>query len=290
MKKWCAQAVCAVALPFVLASAAAAQQHKIHEYKLHEPLDQGAPFAVLIGPDHTAYTLVPRRDGNWILSQVQQWWQEKPVEVGILVEGFSSHDSLSAPPQMDLRLTPDGKFLVTILSADMRVPPGDPYPMDMIVEVVRLDTFAVVNTEQMRSLGLRGQMTGFLDHDGQLVVRSAVAPSEPTAGTTPYITWFRMSVPELKPELMCSFQWPETANTEEIETACGSFAKKEGAASAQEFDRSSLHPAAPPPPVAPDGLTLSPKDRFQSKTVTIDGKPLTLVVLNGIDLQVFAEK
>ncbi|MGC2620109.1 MAG: hypothetical protein WA414_13780 [Acidobacteriaceae bacterium] len=290
MKKWRIPAACAVALSLAFASLALAEQRKVHEYKLHEPTDQGAPFALLIGPDHAAYTLVPRRDGNWILSQVQQWWQEKPVEVGILVEGFSNHDSVSAPGQMDLAITPDGKFLVTILSAGIRVPTGDPYPMDMIVEVVRLDTFEVVNTEHMRSLGLRGMMTGFLDHDGQLVVRSAVAPDDPAQGTAPYITWFRMSVPELKPELMCSFQSSAPANPQDVENACGSFAKREGAVSAQAFDQAWQHPAAPPAPVAPDGVAFSPKDRFQSTTVTIDGKPLTLVVVNGIDLQVYAEK
>jgi hypothetical protein len=73
MKKWCFQAGCGVALSLALACVAGAEQHKIHEYKLHEPLDQGAPFALLVGPDHAAYTLIPRRDGNWILSQVQQW-------------------------------------------------------------------------------------------------------------------------------------------------------------------------------------------------------------------------
>jgi hypothetical protein len=290
MNKWCVQAGCAVVLSLGLASLAVAEQHKVHEYKLHEPLDQGAPFALLVGPDHAAYTLIPRRDGNWILSQVQQWWQEKPVEVGILVEGFSSHDAVAAAPQMNLAITPDGKYLVTTLSAPMRVAPGDPYPMDMIVEVIRLDTFAVVNTEHMRSLGLRGLMTGFLDHDGKLVVRSAVAPEQPTAGATPYITWFRISVPELKPELMCSFQWPDAANSPEMETACGAFAKTEGAASAEEFDRASQHAVPPAAPVAPDGLVYSPKDRFQTATFTSDGKPITLVVLNGIDLQVFADK
>jgi hypothetical protein len=206
------------------------------------------------------------------------------------VEGFSSHDAVAAAPQMNLAITPDGKYLVTTLSAPMRVAPGDPYPMDMIVEVVRLDTFAVVNTEHTRSLGLRGLMTSFLDHDGKLVVRSAVAPEQPTAGATPYITWFRISVPDLKPELMCSFQWPDAANSQEMETACGAFAKTEGATSAQEFDRTTQHVAPPQAPVAPDNFTYSPKDRIQTTTVTIDRKPLTLVVLNGIDLQVFAEK
>jgi len=133
-------------------------------------------------------------------------------------------------------------------------------------------------------------MTSFLDHDGKLVVRSAVAPEQPTAGATPYITWFRISVPDLKPELMCSFQWPDAANSQEMETACGAFAKTEGATSAQEFDRTTQHVAPPQAPVAPDNFTYSPKDRIQTTTVTIDRKPLTLVVLNGIDLQVFAEK
>jgi hypothetical protein len=290
MKKWRVQAGCAVALSLGLASLAGGEQHKIHEYKLHEPLDQGAPFAMLVGPDHTAYTLIPRRDGNWILSQVQQWWEEKPVEVGILVEGFSSHDAVAAAPQMNLAITPDGKYLVTTLSAAMRVAPGDAYPVDVIVEVVRLDTFTVVNTEHMRSLGLRGMMNSFLDHDGKLVVRSAVAPEQPAAGATPYITWFRLSVPDLKAEVMCSFQWPDAANAAEMETACGAFAKTEGAASAEEFDRATQHVAPPPAAVAPDNFIYSPKDRFQTTPVTIDGKLLTLVVLNGIDLQVFAEK
>lgn len=268
----------------VTALAAGAQARKVHDYRLHEIEDRGAPFSMLVGPDHTVYTLLPRRDGQWILSEVKDWWQDKPMELGIVVEGFSSRDAVSAPGQMDLALTPDGQYLVTLLSARMRVTPDDPYPMDMLVEVVRLDKFEVVMTEHMRSLGIRGQLHGGMDSGGQLLVNSEVAAVDENGATKPWNSWFAVTVPAMKAHLACSY---ERADPAAMETACGSFAKTEGYGSAADLN-GKIWPGAPTAvPVAPAGVTIASKDRFASQTVDVDGKPLSLVVVNGVDVQAY---
>lgn len=271
------------------ALAAGAQARKIGEYKLHEQEDRGAPFAMTLGPDQTVYTLIPRHDGNWVLSEVQNWWQPKPHEIGILVEGFSAKDPVTSMRQMDLGVTPDGKYLVTILSAGMRAAADDPYPADMIVEVVRLGDFAVVMTDHMRSLGIRGNLQGGFDRGGQLLVNSALVGGE--AGSAPYVTWFGVSVPEVKAQLECSYQAAADAkDMQPMEAGCAEFAKKEGYGSAADLAGavwSRATPAAAAVP-APPGVAISSKDRWQARTVTVDGKPVTLLVINGIDLEVYA--
>jgi hypothetical protein len=280
---WCGLAMAAVA--------AAAQAHKVHEYRLHESEDRNAPFAMALGPDNTLYTLLPRRDGNWILSRVKQWWLDRPDELGIVVEGFSARDPIASLGQMDLAFTPDGKYLVAVLSAPLRVAADDAYPMDMIVEVVRLDAFQAIDTEHMRSLGIRGNLIGAMDRAGHLVVDSSIPPgASEDAGTTPYVTWFRVAVPGMKPELMCSYQaGADAKDAKPREDACSAFARTEGYASAAELAASLPH-ATPPenPAEPPGGIAIPPKDRFQAETVTVDGKPLTLVVLDGVDVEVYA--
>lgn len=271
-------------LAFALAAAlAGAQARKIHEYRLHEQEDRSAHFAIAVGPDHTVYTLIPRRDGNWILSEVKGWWQDKPDELGIAVQGFSAHDPVGTLHQMDLAVTPDSQYLVSIVSAELRVPPDDPYPTDLLVEVVRLADFSVVDTEHMRALGMRGHLQGGLDRAGHLLVRSEIAP--PGGGSSaPFDTVFAVTVPEMKPQLVCSYESGDPG----LESSCGEFAKKEGYASAADLAQA-LWSAAPSPPQAlPAGVSLSPRDRWQSVSVTIDGKPLTLLVINGVNLEVFA--
>lgn len=267
------------------ALAAGAQARKVHEYKLHEQEDRGAPFGLTLGPDHTAYTLIPRRDGNWVLSEVQNWWQDKPHEIGILVPGFSQHDAVSDLRQMDLAVTPDNKYIVAILSAGMRVANDDPYPTDMMVEVTRLDNFEMVTADHMRSLGMRGDLRAGMDRASQLLVRSQMAGG---GDAGPYVTWFAVSVPEVKARLLCSYQTSADAkDAQPMEQACAEFAGKDGYASAAELS-SAVWGAPPPAPVAPPGVTFPPKDRFDARSVTIDGKPLTLVVINGVTLQGYA--
>jgi hypothetical protein len=36
-------------------------------------------------------------------------------------------------------------------------------------------------------------------------------------------------------------------------------------------------------------VSVAPKDRWQAATVTVDGKALTLVVINGVQLQVYGQ-
>jgi hypothetical protein len=272
--------------------AAGAQTRKIHEYRLHEAEDKSAPFAMTVGPDNTLYTLLPRRDGNWVLSRVDRWWLDHPGELGILIEGFSAHDPVASFGQMSLAVTPDGKYLVALISSALRAAPDEAYPMDMIVEVVRLDNFQAIDTEHMRSLGIRGNLVGALDGAGHLLVDSSIPASGAEAGATPYVTWFRVGLPTLKPELMCSYAAPADAkDTKPMEDACAAFAKAEGYASAAEI-AASLPRAAPPenPPQAPAGIAISPKEHYQAQTVTVDGKPLTLVVVGGVDVQVYANE
>lgn len=272
-------------LAFCLAvGVAGAQVRKIHEYRLHEQEDRGARFAMTVGPDHTVYTLIPRRDGNWILSEVKNWWQDKPTELGIAVQGFSARDPVGSWDQMDLAVTPDGQYLVTILSADLRVAPDDPYPTDLLVEVVRLSDFSVVDTEHMRALGMRGHMRGGLDRTGHLLVRSEITP-QGGSNSAPFDTVFAVTVPEMKPQLVCSYESGDAAG---MESSCGDFAKKEGYGSAAELAQAIWRTAPAPPQALPAGLSLAAKDRWQSTNVTVDGKPLTLVVVNGVNLQVFA--
>ena len=272
-------------LVFVLAAAVAgAQARKIHEYRLHEQEDRGTQFAMTVGPDHTVYTLIPRRDGNWILSKVKDWWQDKPTELGIAVQGFSARDPVGSLDQMDLAVTPDGQYLVTIVSADLRVSPDDLYPTDLLVEVVRLSDFGVVDTEHMRALGMRGHMRGGLDRAGHLLVRSQIMP-QGGGSSAPFDTVFAVTVPEMKPQLVCSYESGDAAG---MESSCGDFAKKEGYASAAELAQSVWRTAPAPPQTLPAGLSLPAKDRWQSASVTLDGKPLTLVVINGVNLEVFA--
>jgi hypothetical protein len=186
---------------------------------------------------------------------------------------------------MDLALTPDGQYLVTLLSARMRVTPDDPYPMDMLVEVVRLDKFEVVMTEHMRSLGIRGQLHGGMDSGGQLLVNSEVAAVDENGATKPWNSWFAVTLPAMKAHLACSY---ERADPAAMETACGSFAKTEGYGSAADLN-GKIWPGAPTAvPVAPAGVTIASKDRFASQTVDVDGKPLSLVVVNGVDVQAYA--
>jgi hypothetical protein len=273
-------ALCALAL--------SAQTHKVREYRLHEQDDKAAPFAMLIGPDNTLYTLIPRRDGNWVLSRVQRWWLDHPDELGILVEGFSARDPIASLGQMTLALTPDGKYLVTLLSAPLRVAPGDPYPMNLIVEVVRLDTFQVIGAEQGRSLGMRGNLLAAVDPSGHLLVDSSIPATE--AASAPYVTWFRVALPSLKPELVCSYQAPaDSKDLKPSEDACAAFAKSEGYASAAELAASLPQPVPPATPAEPPpGIAIPPKTHFLAQSATVDGKPLTLIVLDGVDLQVYA--
>ncbi len=271
------------------ALSAGAQLRKIHEYKLHEQEDRGAPFGMTVGPDHTLYTLIPRRDGNWILSEVQGWWQEHPEERGIVVEGYSARDAVASPGQMDAAVTADGKYVVTVVSAGFRVAPDDPYPMDMIVEVVRLDGFEVVDTEHMRTLGMRGVLLGGIDRAGKLLVRSAVGT--PGAESSPYVSWFAVSVPDEKAQMECSYQAAaDGKDTQPMEEGCGGFAKQEGYGSAAELDGKVWPTGTPPAPVVPPGVAISSKDRFQTEAVVVDGKKLTLVVVNGVDVQVYASE
>jgi hypothetical protein len=269
------------------ALAASAQSRKIGEYKLHEQEDRGAPFAMTLGPDHTVYTLLPRRDGNWVLSEVQNWWQPKPHEIGILIEGFSARDPVSAIRQTDLFVTSDNQYLVTILTAALRVAPDDPNPTDMIVEVVRLRDFEVLTTSHMRGLGLRGDLAGGFDRSGQLLVSSSIAGGD--SAPAPWVTWFAVSLPAVKAQLQCSYQAAaDPKDAQPMEAACADWAKKEGYASAADLGRAVWAPTFPPAPPAPPGVSISSKDRFQIATVTVDSKPLTLVVINGVDLQVYS--
>ncbi|MGC2635567.1 MAG: hypothetical protein WA294_00195 [Acidobacteriaceae bacterium] len=266
---------------------AQSQARKIREYKLHEQGERSAPFGMTLGSDHTIYTILPRQDGNWILSEVQNWWQDKPHEIGIVVEGFAARDEVSNPGQMDLAVTPDGRDLVTILTSSLRVPAGDPYPMDMIVEIVRLDNFAVVETQHMRSLGFRGNLAGGMDRSGHLLVSSSVPGGGNDAPSAPYVSWFEVTMPDMKPQLECSYQAAaDPKDTQRIEEACAEFAKKDGYASAAEL----IAQVWPQPKAieAPPGVTVPSKDRFDTRTVDVDGKPLTLVVVNGVSLQVYA--
>lgn len=267
-----------------------AQSRKIHEYRLHEQEDKNAgPFAMLVGPDNTLYTLIARRDGNWVLSRVRGWWLDRPEEVGILVEGFSARDPVASLGQMDLALTPDGKYIVVLLSAALRTANDDPYPMEMLVDVVRLDTFQSTDTEHMRSLGIRGQLLAAFDRAGHLLVDSSIPPTG--SETAPYVTWFVVGVPGLKAQLMCSYQPTDGKDVKAAEDACGAFAKAEGYASAADV-AAAFPQAAPPgnPAQAPPGVAISPKDHFQFKAVTVEGKAVTLVVVNGVDVQVYANE
>lgn len=287
--KWksrCVRCGLAAALLFNVL-AAQSQARKIHEYKLHEQEDRGAPFAMTLGPDHTVYTLIPRRDGNWVLSEVQNWWQDKPHEIGILVPGFSQHDAFSDLRQMDLAVTPDNKYLVAITTGGMRVANDDPYPTDMMVEVTRLDSFEMLTADHMRSLGMRGTLRAGMDRSGQLLVRSEMAGS---ADAGPYVTWFAVSIPDVKGRLLCSYQASSDAkDAQPMEQACAEAARTGGFASAAELNSAIWGTGAPPPaPAAPPGVSIPSKDRFDSRTVTIDGTALTLVVINGVTLQVYA--
>lgn len=274
----------ALALCLAGSAPAGAQSHKIREYRLHEQEDRGAPFAMTVGPDNTLYTLIPRRDGNWILSEVKNWWQEKPAELGIPVEGFAAREPVTSWDQMQLAVTPDGQFLIAILSADLRVLPDDPYPTDTIVEFIRLADFNVLETEHMRALGMRGRLYGGIDRTGHLLIRSEIG-SPGGGNSAPFDTWFAVSVPEMKAQLVCSFN---SGDTPGMESSCSDFAKKEGYPSSVDLARSVWPPPPATPPPLPAGLTIPPKDRWQTAMVTIDGKPATLVVVNGVNLQVFA--
>lgn len=277
------QATVAVALALG-ALGARAQAHRVYEYRLHEQEERGAPFGMTVGPDRTLYTIIPRRDGNWVLSRVKDWWQAKPDELGILVEGFSKNQPVADFGPMRLAVTPDGQNLVVILSAEMRVAADDPYPTDMIVEVVRLQDFTVVDTEHMRGMGIRGRLRGGLDRAGHLVVRSEIPSAE--AGGSPFTTWFAVSVPQVKAQLVCSYQGGDQPG---MESSCGDFAKKEGYGSASEL-ASAVWPAPPTAPLAvPAGVSVAAKDRWQTATVTVQSKPLTLVVINGVQLQVYGQ-
>ena len=281
----------ATALGVMLAAAAAgAQAHKVHEYRLHEQEERGAPFGMTVGPDHTLYTIIPRRDGNWVLSEVKNWWQSKPEEVGILVEGFSSREAVARIGQMTLAVTPDAQTLVSILSAEMQVAPSDPYPTEMVVEALRLQDFSVVNTQRMRGLGMRGDLQGGLDRDGHLLVRSEIA--SPGGSGSAFATWFSLAVPELKAQLVCSYESgnQQAGDPQGIESACGEFVKKEGYASAADL-AAAVWPAAPAAaPQLPAGVSVGAKDHWQAAEVTIDGKPLTVVMINGVQLQVYAQQ
>lgn len=273
----------------VLALATDAQTRAIHDYHLHETAEKNAPFAMTLAPDNTLYTLIPHHDGNWVLSRVQRWWLDRPDELGILVEGFSAHDPIASLGQMNLGLTPDAKYLVVLLSAPLRAAPDATYPMDMIVEEVRLDTFQAIDTEHMRSLGIRGNLLGAFDRAGHLLVDSSIPAAGGDAAAGPYVTWFRLSIPGLKPELMCSYQATADAkDTKPLEDACGAFAKGEGYGSAGEV-AASLPKATPPanPAQPPAGVAIPAKVHFQSQAVTIEGKPITLVVLDGVEVQVY---
>lgn len=290
MTCWARRLRCAVFLGLGLgALSLSAQSQKIREYRLHEQEEKNAPFAMLVGPDNTLYTLITRRDGNWVLSRVERWWLDRPDEIGILVEGFSAHDAVASLGQMDLALTPDGKYIVVLLSAPLRTAPDDPYPMEMIVDVVRLDTFQSIDTDHMRSLGIRGNLLATIDRAGHLLVHSSIPPTG--SETAPFITWFQVSVPSLKAQLMCSYQPVGADDGKSAEDACGAFAKTEGYASAAEL-AASLPQAAPPanPAQPPPGVTISPKDHYQFRTVTVDGRPITLFVVNGIDVQAYASQ
>jgi len=271
------------------AMALSAQSRRIHEYHLHEQEEKNAPFAMLVGPDNTLYTLITRKDGNWVLSRVRGWWMDHPDEVGILVEGFSAHDPIASVGQMDLALTPDGKYIVALLSAPLRVANDDPYPMEMLVDVVRLDTFQSTDTEHMRSLGIRGNLRAEFDRAGHLLVDSSIAPTD--ASAAPYVTWFQIAVPGLKAQLMCSYQPADAKDVKSAEDACGAFAKAEGYASAEEVV-ASLPQAAPPanPAQPPPGVAISSKDHFQFQAVNVGGQAMTLVVVDGIDVQAYAKE
>lgn len=276
----------ATALGVMLAAAAAgAQTHKLHEYRLHEQEERGAPFGMTLGPDHTLYTVIPRRDGNWVLSEVKNWWQSKPEEIGILVEGFSNREPVASMGQMTLAVTSDAQTLVSILSAEMQVAPNDPFPTEMVVEAVRLQDFSVVNTQRMRGLGMRGHLQGGLDRAGHLLVRSEIAA--PGGSGSAFATWFSLAVPELKAQLVCS---NEGGDQQAIESACGAFAKNEGYASAADL-AGAVWPAPPAsPPALPAGVSVAARDRWQAASVTIEGKPLTVVVINGVQLQVYGQQ
>ncbi|HEX4004771.1 MAG TPA: hypothetical protein VHX60_01225 [Acidobacteriaceae bacterium] len=268
---------------------ALAQQRKVREYKLHEPEDRGAPFSLMLGPDHTAYILQPRRDGNWILSEVRGWWQDHPSERGIAVEGFSARDAVNTIHQMDIALTPDGRDLLTILSATLRVAPDDPNPMEMLVELIPLDSFQVTATQHMRSLGMRGNLRAVLDPAGQLLVSSAVPPAEPTAGDAPYVTWFQVALPDMKAHLMCSFQASAqgAADPKDEQAACGASLSQTGYAALPDIDKA-LQLAQPPEPPTPPAVEVTAKDRVHTAAAAIDGKAFTLVVVNGVILQIFS--
>jgi hypothetical protein len=186
---------------------------------------------------------------------------------------------------MTLAVTPDARTLVSVLSAEMQVPANDPYPTEMVAEAVRLQDFSVVNTQRMRGLGMRGHLEGGLDRDGHVLVRSQIA--SPGGSGSEFGTWFSLTVPQLKAQLVCSY---EGGDQRAIESACGDFVKKEGYVSATDL-AAAVWPAAPAAaPTLPAGVSVGAKDHWQAADVTIDGKPLTVVVINGVQVQVYGQQ
>jgi hypothetical protein len=159
--------------------------------------------------------------------------------------------------------------------------------MDMIVEVVRLSDFQVAETQHLRGLGIRGHLLGALDQKGEVLVNSSVPTTDESGTAGAYITWFRLTPPALKADLLCSYEPAADAkNLQPLEDACSPAARSEGYASAAEI--TALFPQKSPPPSPPPGITISAKDTFATANVTVENKPVTLLVLNGTEVDVYA--
>lgn len=125
----------------VLTTALRAEVSEIREYKTHEPSDRYVRFAMTVTPQGDVLSLVPKKDGGWRLTRIQNW-DKKPTDQTINVPGPALvADTPLARVSAQLLATRDGRFAIGIGTSYIGA--GETY-----LAVVDLHRFELLKTEQ----------------------------------------------------------------------------------------------------------------------------------------------
>jgi hypothetical protein len=96
------------------ASVLRAAVREIREYKTHEPSDRYVRFAMTVTPQGDVLSLVPKKNGAWRLTRIQNW-DKKPTDQTINVPGPALvADTPLARVSAQLLATRDGRFAISI--------------------------------------------------------------------------------------------------------------------------------------------------------------------------------
>jgi hypothetical protein len=219
----------------------------VREYRLHLPGDPKLLFRMTLTPEQDVLSFIPNDDGTWRLLRVRRWLDKEPIEDSLAVPSLQMRGREERSKwglwNTELRVTPDGKFVLCCISAYSAV---ERQRKDLIT-VVSLAEFKIVTN--LRSSALP-QISGdsrtyHLNRLGRFVVNAKTSfPRHP--GDDPLFGGAAhklaiLTVPELSIIDSCEYsEWMRSGAVvrRENESDCASLLQNYGTSSLDELSRS----------------------------------------------------